>query len=146
MTDKKKILLVDDDPAVRRMLFRLLAEENYFVLTATSSTEALGLAGACAVDLVLLDMNLLSREGWAILQRFTMKEPELPIIVMSAKPNQRFPALTPGRGALMEKPLDLPKLLLTIKDLLDQAASRPLPALAVGTDYSSGSSHESQPD
>jgi DNA-binding response OmpR family regulator len=47
----------------------------------------------------------------------------LPAIIITARPNQRFAALAAGAGALMEKPLDLQKLVPTIRNLLDEPDS-----------------------
>ena len=74
-------------------------------------------------DLVLLDLNLPLQDGWDTLERLTTENPLLPVIIITARPNQIFPALAAGAGALMEKPLDLPKLLRTIRDLLAEPAA-----------------------
>lgn len=117
---KEKILLVDDEPAIRQMLTRLLTGEGYDVLQATNGAEALEIAEHADFDLVLLDLNMPGLDGWDTFEKLTSKNPLLPIIVITARPNQRFTALAAGIGALMEKPLDLQKLFLTIRDLLDE--------------------------
>jgi DNA-binding response OmpR family regulator len=117
---KEKILLVDDEPAIRQMLTRLLAGEGYNVLPATNGAEALEFAGHADFDLVLLDLNMPGLDGWDTFEQLTAKHPLLPVIVITARPNQRFTALAAGIGALMEKPLDLQKLFATIRDLLDE--------------------------
>ena len=119
---KKKILLVDDDPGVRRMLQRVLEEENYLVVPAADGLEGLQLANATALDLVVLDLNLPAQNGWDTFERLTDENPLLAVIIIMARPNQLFPALASSAGALMEKPLDLPKLLRTICDLLAEPA------------------------
>src|SRR5262249_40195939 len=118
----RKILLVDDDPSVRAMLGRLLDAEGYVVLPAANGQEALDLAAATQADLVLLDLNLPIRNGWDTFERLTTGNPLLPITIITARPNQLFPALASGVGALMEKPLDFPKLLQTIRSLLEEPA------------------------
>jgi CheY-like chemotaxis protein len=117
---KEKILLVDDEPAIRHVLTRLLTGEGYSVLPATNGVEALEFAAHRDFDLVLLDLNMPGMDGWDTFEKLTSKNPLLPIIVITARPNQRFTALAAGIGALMEKPLDLQKLFLTIRDLLDE--------------------------
>jgi DNA-binding response OmpR family regulator len=118
----KKIPLVDDDPGVRRMLQRVLEEEDYAVIAAANGLEALASAQTTTTDLVLLDLNLPVQNGWQTLEQLAAERPSLPVIIITARPNQLFPALASGAGALMEKPLDLPKLLRTIRDLLAEAA------------------------
>ena len=117
---KNKLLLVDDDPGVRRMLQRVLEEEGYVVVPAANGVEGLALANTTAPDLVLLDLNLPMQNGWDIFERLNARIPSLAVIIITARPNQLFPALAAGVGALMEKPLDLPKLLRTIRELLDE--------------------------
>ena len=117
---KEKILVVDDEPAIRQMLTRLLTGEGYNVLPATNGNEALEFASHADFDLVLLDLNMPGLDGWDTFEQLTSKKPLLPIIVITARPNQRFTALAAGSGALMEKPLDLQKLFLTIRNLLDE--------------------------
>ena len=123
---KKTILVADDDSAVRWMLCRLLAGENYRVLGARDGEEALATCKSERLDLVLLDLSLPQKSGWEILELLSAEDPRVPVIIITARSNQIFPALASGVGALMEKPLDLPKLLRTIKDLLDQSSASDL--------------------
>jgi len=117
---KRKILLADDDPAIRQILLRLLAEEDYLVLAAANGLETLQLANATKFDLVLLDLNMPVKNGWETFEQLSEKFPLLPIILITARPNQYFPALASGVGALLEKPLDFVKLFQTIQTLLDE--------------------------
>jgi len=100
------------------MLRRLLEDEHYLVRSAATGAETLQIAGEEYIDLVLLDLNLAGENGWEVFERLTAEHPAVPVIVITARSNQIFPALASGAGALMEKPLDLPKLLLTIQELL----------------------------
>src|ERR1700761_8162427 len=102
---KKKILLVDDDAAIRQILLRLLQEEGYFVLTAATGVEAMALAEVTNFDLMLLDLNMPTEDGWSTFEDLTAKSPALPVIIITARTNQLFPALASGVGALLEKPL-----------------------------------------
>ena len=117
---KEKILLVDDEPVIRQMLTRLLAAEGYDVLSATGGAEALALAECEEPDLVLLDLNMPGMDGWDTHERLATKLPLLPIIVITARPNQKSATVATGIGALMEKPLDLQNLFVTIRQLLDE--------------------------
>jgi DNA-binding response OmpR family regulator len=117
---KKKILLVDDDAAIRQILVRLLQEEGYFVLTAANGVEALALADATKFDLVMLDLNMPVKDGWSTFEELTARAPTMPVIIITARPNQLFPALASGVGALLEKPLDFVKLFDTVRSLLEE--------------------------
>ncbi len=115
---KKWILLVDDDPSVREMLTRVLAGEGYGVRAAANGAEALDVVAASHCDLVLLDLNMPVKNGWDTFERLTAENPLMPVIIITARANQLFAALASGVGALLEKPLDFPRLLLTIANLL----------------------------
>ncbi len=117
---KPKILLVDDDPAIRQLLMRLLAEEGYYVLTAANGVEALVSLESMHFDLVLLDLGMPIKDGWETFQELSTTNPLLPVVLITARPNQFFPALAAGAGALLEKPLDFIKLFDTIRTLLDE--------------------------
>lgn len=127
---KKIILLVDDDPAIRQILVRLLAEEDYLVLSAANGAEALSFADAAPLDLVLLDLNMPVKDGWQTFEELSFKHPELPFILITARPNQLFPAMASGVGALLEKPLDFAKLFSTIHSLLEEPVEMRLARLA----------------
>jgi two-component system, OmpR family, KDP operon response regulator KdpE len=127
---RPKILLVDDDPAIREMLGRVLTCEGYVVLPAANGEEALALAAATEMDLLLLDLNLPVKNGWETFEKITAENPVLPIIIITARPNQLFPVLAAGAGALMEKPLDFPKLLQIIRALLKEPAEIRLDRIA----------------
>jgi DNA-binding response OmpR family regulator len=127
---KPKILLVDDDPAIRQILVRLLTEEDFIVLTAANGVEALALAGSAKFDLVLLDLNMPVKNGWETFEQLSAADPLMPIILITARPNQFFPALASGVGALLEKPLDFTKLFHTIHDLLEESDEMRLARLA----------------
>jgi len=105
------------------MLFRVLTDEGYFVIAATNGHEVLQRAAARSVDLAVLDLGAPLDSAWKILEQLTAGHPELPIILITARSNQVFPSLVSGVKAMMEKPLDLSRLLRTISDLLADSAS-----------------------
>jgi DNA-binding response OmpR family regulator len=111
---------VDDDPAIRRILLRLLAEEGHYVETASDGVKSLEMADA-STDLVLLDLNMPGKDGWETFEELSMRLPWLPIILITARSNQFFPALASGVGALLEKPFDFVKLFDTINAFLGES-------------------------
>jgi DNA-binding response OmpR family regulator len=60
------------------------------------------------------------KNGWDTFEKLTLKHPLVPVVIITARSNQLFTALNAGAAALMEKPLDFPKLLATIQDLLTE--------------------------
>jgi DNA-binding response OmpR family regulator len=127
---KNRILVVDDDPAIREMLTRVLVGEGYLVWAASNGTAALELARAANVDLVLLDLNMPGKSGWDVFEKLTTENPWLIVIIITARPNQLFTALGSGVGALLEKPLDFPQLLQTIHYLMNESTHSRLERMA----------------
>jgi len=115
---KKRILLADDDVSVRESLAAALGTEGYQVVLAKNGQEALDLYATSQFDLVLLDLNMPVKNGWDTFEQITAQRPLVPIIIITAKPNQIFTALSAGAGALLEKPMEIPDLLETVRLLL----------------------------
>jgi DNA-binding response OmpR family regulator len=130
MKRQKQILVVDDDPSVRTMLRRVLADEGYHVQSAANGAEALQAANTAPPDLVLLDVKLREESGWDVFRRLTRKWPSLPVVIITARPNQLFTALAAGVGALVEKPLHIPKMLRSISRLLRESVETRLARVA----------------
>jgi DNA-binding response OmpR family regulator len=125
----KRVLLVDDDPTVRDSLSNVLVSEGYVVIPAENGQQAIDRAASIEVDVVLLDLNMPIRSGWDTFEQLTRDHPLLPIIIATARPNQLFPALGAGAGALLEKPMDIRMLLSTIEKLLAEPPEKRLARL-----------------
>src|ERR1035441_4875889 len=130
MKRQKQILVVDDDPSVRTMLKRVLAKKGYRVRSAADGATALQVADTTPPDLVVLDIKLSNENGWDVFRRLTLKWPSLPVVIITARPNQLFTALAAGVGALLEKPLHIPKMLQTISRLLRESVETRLAQVA----------------
>jgi two-component system, cell cycle response regulator len=115
----EKILVVDDETSIREALSKVLRAENYEVLVAETGQVAVERYGTGRIDLLLLDLNLPGGNGWATLDWLAKVNPLLPVIIITGRANQRELAEKSGADALMEKPLDVPLLLQTIRQLLD---------------------------
>jgi CheY-like chemotaxis protein len=114
----KKILLADDDPGIREMLGRVLESEHYEVILAKNGNEAGAKFVSREPDIVLLDLNMPDRDGWSAFRFMEVVHPLLPVIIITARPDQYAQAEKLGVDALMEKPLNLPVLLEAIEGLL----------------------------
>ena len=126
---RPRVLLVDDDVSVRESLHDLLVDEGYAVTCAGNGEEAIQLVNQWPIDLILLDLNMPVKNGWDTFEVLTNEHPFIPVIIATARPNQYFMALNAGAGALMEKPMDIPTLLHTMKTLLTESAERRLQRL-----------------
>jgi CheY-like chemotaxis protein len=116
----KRVLLADDDESVRKMVGRVLETAGYHVLRASTGNEAVAKFRAGQPHLVLLDLKMPDQEGWEAFEQLSRHDPLVPVIVITAWPNQYDEAVQRGIDALMEKPLDIPLLLQTIQKLLDE--------------------------
>jgi DNA-binding response OmpR family regulator len=123
-------LLVDDDPTVRGSLSEVLVTEGYVIVPAVDGRQAIELARSAQFDLVLLDLNMPVKNGWDTFEQLTREHPLLPVIIVTARPNQLFTAVGAGVGALLEKPLDIPTLLRTARRLLAESSETRLARLA----------------
>lgn len=133
---KTKVLLVDDDVSVVAALSGVLRSEGYDVIQAFDGHQALEhfhtVGGA---DLALLDLNMPVKGGWDAFEQLTAINPLLPIIVITARPGQYPLAAAAGVAALMEKPLDIPLLLATMRKLLAETPDTRLARIAGGNPH-----------
>ena len=127
----KTILVVDDDDAVRRGLRGVLLSEGYEVVTAINGIQALATFRRHPCELALIDMNMPLLPGWGAIAELRKLNGRLPIIIITARPDQRNIAAEAG-VELMEKPLDLPLLLQRIGALLCQAGDA-VPAVSASS-------------
>ena len=114
----------------------MLRGEGYDVIQAFDGHEAIEhfhtIAGA---DIVLLDLNLPRKNGWDTFERLTTINPLLPIIIITARPDQHPIALAAGASGLMEKPLEIPFLLATMQRLLAEPPQTRLERITGRTAY-----------
>jgi len=115
---KKRVLIVEDDAAVRDSMKKVLEAAGFGVEAAADGQEAVVGFVPEEVDLVLLDLNLPFLSGWDVFERLTTKYPLVPIIIITGRPRQFPTALAAGVGALIEKPNEVPMLLKTIDQVL----------------------------
>lgn len=127
---KAKMLLADDDVEVLSALSAALASEDYDVVVAKNGREAIEHFREGHFDIALLDLNMPVKGGWEAFERLTTIHPLLQVIVITARPDQYPLAAAAGVAALMEKPLDLPRLLRTIDYLLCEPVEHRLSRLA----------------
>lgn len=118
------ILIADDDSLVRGSLAAVLESEGYVVDEARNGNEAVCHAIEHSPDLVLLDLNMPHWDGWTAFSQLDRVTPLVPVIVITARPNQYDKAVRLGVDAFMEKPLDIPILVRAIKRLTSEDQDR----------------------
>jgi len=84
---KRKILVVDDDPTMVKLINVNLKLNNYSVVEATSGEQALDVLGKETLDLVVLDIMMPGVDGWEVLKRIRGNNDteEMPVILVTAK-------------------------------------------------------------
>lgn len=131
---KALILVVDDEPAIRRLICRALQLEGYFTLEAGGAGEALGSMRADSPDLVLLDLGLPDRDGMELLPR--LREGGAAVLVLTARGEsaEKVAALDGGADDYVTKPFDTDELLARVRTCLRhrQALLKETDRLAVG--------------
>ena len=87
MTNKRKILVVDDDPTMVKLINVNLKLNNYSVVEATSGEQALDVLDNEPLDLVVLDIMMPGVDGWEVLKRIRSSgaTQEMPVILVTAK-------------------------------------------------------------
>lgn len=105
------------------MLGRVLMGEGYEVLAAANGNDGLQIAQEREIDLVLLDLKMPGKSGQETFKVLRDAWPELPVIIISAFSRQQLEGLD-GVNALLQKPLDFPILLDTIKRLLAEPVAQ----------------------
>ncbi len=119
MTQSPLILIVDDDPAIRRLLRTSLGAEGYRTMEAAAGREALAAAGATPPDLVLLDLGLPDMDGAEVLHRLRTSSP-VPVVVLSAREDERgkVAALDAGADDYVTKPFGVAELAARLRTAL----------------------------
>jgi DNA-binding response OmpR family regulator len=120
-----RILVVDDDPAVREVLRSTLARDGHEVLAAASGMEGLVRAQAESPDLVLLDVMMPGMDGWEVLKLLKLDAAtrEIPVVILSvrAEPRDRIRALQEGAVDYVAKPFAVDELLASLAVALRRA-------------------------
>jgi two-component system KDP operon response regulator KdpE len=119
MPAKKRILLVDDELAIIKVLSIKLKISGYDVVAASGGQEALDRVNSEEPDLMLLDVIMPGIDGFQVLQKLRTFS-ELPVIVFSARPENAQKALTMGANDFLAKPLDVDEMVKRIEKLLNQ--------------------------
>jgi two-component system KDP operon response regulator KdpE len=121
---KVKILILDDDPAIRRLLERGLAGYGYSVIVTSSGQEALEIAARQSPDLILLDINLETFPDGLEVCRQLREWSKTPIIMLTVRDEKqmRLAALNAGADDYVTKPFDMEELEARIRAVLRRSA------------------------
>ena len=129
-----RILVVDDESAIRRALRPPLVELGFHVSEASRGEEALQMLRTTTYDAVLLDVNMPGIGGVETLRRIRSFAPRLPILMLTVrdKEEEKVEALDLGADDYVTKPFGIQELLARVRAHLRRAPERTTAALEVG--------------
>jgi DNA-binding response OmpR family regulator len=132
MQRKPRILIVEDEPAIRSGLADVFVYHGYEVALAVDGHQGLAQARAAHVDLVLLDVMLPGRDGFSVLAAIREQDRELPVILLTAKSTDEdvIQGLSLGADDYVAKPFSVAQLVLRVQAVLRRArGAEPDPVL-----------------
>jgi DNA-binding response OmpR family regulator len=124
MSERQRILVVDDQQEILDLTTMVLAGAGYDVVTASSGGEALSQVGCEPIDLVLLDINMPEMDGWETLRLLRADEEleHLPVVMFSVKGevSDKVQSLKDGASAYITKPFVVDELVARVQGVLAQ--------------------------
>jgi DNA-binding response OmpR family regulator len=114
---RKRVLIVDDEPKIGRILALKLRLSHYEPLVALSGVEALEMVETHTPDIMLLDVVMPGMDGCQVLER-VRRFSEIPVIIMTALPETIERAMKLGATDSITKPFDPDRLVGRIDELL----------------------------
>lgn len=118
-----KILVIDDERAIRNTLKDVLEYEKYQVDLAEDGLKGLEMFSANTYDIVLCDIKMAKMDGIEVLEKITETSGDIPVVMISGHGNidTAVEAIKKGAYDFLEKPLDLNRLLITIRNAMDKS-------------------------
>ena len=123
MSDKRTILIIEDEQAISNFVCRALTANDFKAVPAFSGKEGLSLFFSHSPDLVLLDLGLPDMDGLELLTQFRDLPREVPVIIISARDreSEKVTALDMGADDYVVKPFGVSELLARIRTALRRA-------------------------
>ncbi len=120
MLTKKRIMVIDNEEGLCRMMEAVLADNGYAVKAFTRSFEAVETFAAGQWDLVVTDIKMPGMDGLEVLQKIKLKEPAIPVIMVTAYATveMSIQALRKGAYDMLTKPFEPEELLYRVKNAL----------------------------
>ncbi|MPY88127.1 MAG: response regulator [Luteitalea sp.] len=118
---KPRILVIDDEAAIREMMRMILEYEGYECLLAATGQEALGLMERATPDLAFLDIKMPGMDGLEVLSRIRSIDDGVPVVMISghATISDAVTATKLGAFDFIEKPLASERVLVTVRNAID---------------------------
>ncbi len=137
MSNAPEILIVEDDPQIRRFLRATFTAEQYRFHEAVTAAEGIAQAAARQPDLIVLDLGLPDRDGLEVINK-VREWTQTPIIVLSARGQEKdkIAALDSGADDFIGKPFAVGELLARVRAALRRSAT--IAATANGASFRAG--------
>lgn len=122
MEKKGTVLVVDDDPSIRKVLAAILEEKGYNVETVETGQKAIRKSESAFYNVALIDIRLPDMEGIELLTKMRHTVPEMAKIMITGYPSLQnaVAALNRGADAFIIKPLNIDNTLVVIENLLQR--------------------------
>ena len=115
----RRVLIVDDDDAIRSVICLVLSDEGFEVIEAADGAIALERVQEYPPSLILLDMRMPVMDGWQFATAYReLPSPHAPIITMTAAVDARQWASEIGAQGVLEKPFDVDELISTVEQFV----------------------------
>jgi DNA-binding NtrC family response regulator len=118
-----RILVIDDEKAIRNTLKEVLEYENHEADIAENGSKGIELFEAGSYDIILCDIKMPEMDGTEVLAKIMQINPDTPVVMISGHGNidTAVDAIKKGAFDFLEKPLDLNRVLITIKNALERS-------------------------
>lgn len=118
-----KILVIDDERSIRNTLKDILEYEKYEVDLAEDGNKGIEMIRSAEYEIILCDIKMPGLDGIEVLERLTILAPDTPVVMISGHGNIDTAVDSIKKGAFdyIEKPLDLNRLLITIRNAMDKS-------------------------
>jgi DNA-binding NtrC family response regulator len=120
MSDAARILVIDDDENIRKVLETILEDEGYIVETAETAKKGIEESEKAFYNLALIDVRLPDMEGIELLSKLRSTKPKMRKIIVTGYPTLQnaVAAVNKGADAYVMKPFEVDKILQTIREQL----------------------------
>ncbi|MHA1540696.1 MAG: response regulator transcription factor [Alphaproteobacteria bacterium] len=132
--EKTRLLIIDDDPKLRELLFQFLTKNKFEILQAKDGKEGLQLASKNFLDLIIVDRMMPNIDGIEFIKKLRKKS-NFPVLMLTAlgETDHKITGLEAGADDYLVKPFEPKELLLRIKNILKRTKTNDI--ISLGNDF-----------
>ena len=113
----RRVLVIDDDPALLRMVKLMLRDDGFDVMTAANGEDGLAKAVTCEPEAIILDLAMPRMDGWTFYRELRARDVDAPVLILSAY-DARYAQRQLGADAYVVKPFDIDELVERVHELV----------------------------